>query len=105
VRKNFPTLTELISQLEEHRTQGVKVIEYGLDEFLEVLRWNNSPEGRSQNRQAASLPEAIKYLEVLDSRERTLAIRLFLKAERIYHNAEVVQAWLAGVCQSEGEGR
>ncbi len=95
--EKFPTLTELISQLEEHQQDGVDAIEYSVDELLAIFRWNNTPEGRAQNRRTQSLNQVMEYVEVLGPRESEAALHLVFKAARIRHNAELVEAWLATV--------
>ena len=97
MRKTFPTLTDLISSLQEHQQDGVDVVEYDVDELLAVLRWNNTPEGHAQNQRAKSLREIMEYIEVLGPWDRHAARLLVLKAARIQHNAELVEAWLASV--------
>ena len=101
--EGFPTLTDLISQLEEHRQDGIDAVEFRVDELLAVLRWNNTPDGHAQNRTARSLKQLLEYIEVLEPRENAAALRLLLKAARIHHNAELVEAWLASVDKNGSE--
>ena len=103
MREKFPTLTDLISQLEEHRQDGIAAIEYRVAELLAVLRWNNTPEGHAQNRRAKSLEAVVKYIDVLGPEDREAALLLVLKAAGIRQNAELVEAWLAGASKAEGE--
>jgi glycine/D-amino acid oxidase-like deaminating enzyme len=104
VRKSFPTLTDEIKLLEECQQGGIEMVEYRVDELLDILRWNNSPEGRAENQRAKSLREVMEYIDVLGPREREVAGLLLLKAARIHHNAELVEAWLASV-NERGGGR
>jgi hypothetical protein len=97
VSEGFPTLTDLISQLEEYRQVGIAAVEYRLDDLLAVLRWNNTLEGRAENRRAKLLEEVLEYIEVLGHGDSETALLLVLKAARIRHNAELVEAWLASV--------
>jgi glycine/D-amino acid oxidase-like deaminating enzyme len=99
----FPTLTDLIGQLEEHRQDGIEEIEYRVNELLSILRWNNTLEGRAQNRRAKSLEEVMEYIEVLGPGDSEAALLLVLKAARIHHNAELVEAWLARVSKNGSE--
>lgn len=100
--ERFPTLTDLIRRLEEHQQDGIEAIEYRVAELLTVLRWNNSPEGHAQKRRAKSLEEVMEYIEVLGPEDREAALLLILKAARIHHNAELVEAWLAGASKHGG---
>lgn len=97
MRERFPTLTDLIGRLEEHRQDGIEAIEYRVDELLAVLRWNNTPEGHAQNRRAKSLEEVMEYIEVLGPGDGEAALLLVFRAARIRHNAELVETWLASV--------
>ena len=99
MREGFPTLMDLIDRLEEHRQDGIDAIEFRVDELLTVLRWNNTPQGQAQNRREKSPKEVMEYIEILAPRDRKAALRLVLKAARIYENAEMVEAWLASVCR------
>ena len=95
-------MTNLISQLEEHQQDGIAAVEYRVDELLAVLRWNNTVEGRAENRRAKLLEEVLEYIEVLGHGDSETALLLVLKAARIRHNAELVEAWL-GASKHGGE--
>jgi hypothetical protein len=100
---SLPTLTDLISRLEEHRRDGIDAVEYRVDELLAVLRWNNTPEALAQNRSAKSFQDLLEYIEVLGPEDSEAALSLLLKATRIHLNAELVETWLASVDKNGSE--
>ena len=104
MRKGIPTLTDVISQLEEYQRAKIEAIEHPVDELLAILRWNNTPEGRAQDQRAQSLKAVMEYIDVLGPRDSEAARLLVLKAARIRYNADLVEAWLASV-NNTGGGR
>ncbi len=103
MRERLPTLTDLIRQLEEHRQDGVVAIEYRVDELLEVLRWNNAPEGHAEHQVTKSLEKVMEYIGVLGPEESETALRLVFKAVGIHRNAELVETWLASFKKNGGQ--
>lgn len=89
------TLMDLIGRLEEHEQDGIETIEFAVVELLTILRWNNTPAGQTKNQAEKSLKNVLKYIEVLGARDGEAALRLILKAAKIYRDAELVEVWLA----------
>ena len=85
------------------RKNGIVAIEYRVDELLEVLRWNDTPERHAEHQRAISVKEVMDYIEVLGPEDRETALLLVLKSARIRRNAELVEAWLASTSKIGGE--